>query len=313
MSMDFNAAWPVLVIVVGYLALLVLGSTFRFGVKDVLKSDYNVLFFSILVGLALVSISELIVSLFEILVPPVHGFLSHTSSYIVENLPTIRYFLPYENEQYNNTHFVSVLLVSVVLIVALRPFFNTYKKRNRIIRKHAERRGEHIACFLQDALESKMLIQLSLLNGRVYVGQIVNTPITDIEEKDADVSLQVVLSGHRHSLPGSHSPQPGRERRNSVSGRCQFCDPVGCCTRRDARLSPRTGVQFPAAGGDAPAIVVQGGAGGSGFGGQTWKRRRRKAKPGRIESGRGCWPLKTGLLSGTAGIPTHTGRVKTIR
>lgn len=196
--MDFNAAWPVLVIVTGYLALLVLGSTFRFEIKDVLKSDYNVLFFSILVGLSLVSVSELVVSLFEILAPPVHGFLSYTSSYIVANLPTIRYFLPYENEQYDNTHFVSVLLVSVVLVVIARPFFNTRKKRVKIIRKHAERSGEHIACFLDDAFGSDRLIQLSLLNGRVYIGQIVNTPITDIEEKDADVSLQVVLSGYRN-------------------------------------------------------------------------------------------------------------------
>ncbi len=52
-------------------------------------------------------------------------------------------------------------------------------------------------CYLQDSMENYRLAMLTLSSGKVYIGYVAEPPITEIEEKDSDISFIPLLSGYR--------------------------------------------------------------------------------------------------------------------
>ncbi len=200
--MDFNIAGPVLVIITGYLALLLAGKSFRSEVNSILRADYNLLFFSILVGISLVFVSELLIALFVHFGPGIHFGLFGATGENSANFPLTRSFFPFRSEEYDDAYVISVFVVSVALVILMRIFFNLSsirRKTTKLLFGRAFRRGEYLICYLQDAIDNSRLVMLTLISGKVYVGCVAEPPITEIEEKDSDISFIPIYSGHRDS------------------------------------------------------------------------------------------------------------------
>lgn len=152
--MDFNAAWPVLVIVIGYLALLFAGGSFRSEVNSILKSDYNLLFFSIFVGISFMLASELIIMGLMLFCPGLYSSLSVMSEKISENFLTVRSFFPFKNEEHDglslknekhdDKYFVSVLIISFILMFVMwfvSKLSIVKNKTTNFLLRSAKRRG----------------------------------------------------------------------------------------------------------------------------------------------------------------------------
>lgn len=200
--MEFNVAGPVLVIITGYLALLFAGGNFRSEVNSILKSDYNLLFFSIFVGMLLVFVSELFIALIVNLAPGTHSFLLGVNGEKSENFLLTRSFFPFQSKAYDDAYVISVFMASIVLILCMRIFFSlapVKRKTSKLLTERARKRGEYLICYLQDAIEKSRLVMLTLISGKVYIGYIAEPPITEIEEKDSDISFIPVYSGYRDS------------------------------------------------------------------------------------------------------------------
>ncbi len=198
--MDFNIAGPILVIITGYLALLFAGANFRSEVNSILRSDYNLLFFSIFVGISLVFISELLIALLVHLGPGIHSGLFGAIGEKSANFPLTRSFFPFRSEEYDDAYIISVFMVSIALIFFMRIVFSlapVRRKTEKLLLERARNRGEYLICYLQDSMEDPRLVMLTLVSGKVYVGCVAEPPITEIEEKDSDISFMPVLSGYR--------------------------------------------------------------------------------------------------------------------
>lgn len=97
-------------------------------------------------------------------------------------------FIPYD---YYGTAILSVIL-GFLLPFALNPFYGQEKAQRRT----AEERGELIESIIADSLDRRKLIELSLKNGKVYIGFALRSRM--IRRGESDVALIPLASGYRN-------------------------------------------------------------------------------------------------------------------
>lgn len=96
--------------------------------------------------------------------------------------------MPYD---YYGTAILSVIL-GFLLPFALNPFYG----QERAQRRTAEERGELIESIIADSLDRRKLIELSLKNGKVYIGFAFRSRM--IRRDESDVALIPLASGYRN-------------------------------------------------------------------------------------------------------------------
>ena len=89
-----------------------------------------------------------------------------------------------------NTTFWAAVLATSISVVA-----NAMIGRGRAARLAAEWRGSLTECLMQDCIDSRSFVELTLETGKSYVGLVVESGITTPSE--SDVSIVPIFSGYR--------------------------------------------------------------------------------------------------------------------
>ena len=136
-------------------------------------SGYHLLFRSAMVGVILAAIAHALAV-----------FLNHC-------IPQIREFW-YPLVPIN---YVDTAALSIALAVALPPVINMFYGQERAAKRTAEKYGDLIELVIVDSIERQKMVELSLKNGKSYIGYAIQSNIT--KRGSSDVALAPVASGYR--------------------------------------------------------------------------------------------------------------------
>lgn len=91
--------------------------------------------------------------------------------------------------------YLDTAVVSLVLALVLPPIINRFDSKNDAAKRTAERHGDLMELIISDSIEQQKMIELSLKNGKSYMGYAINNSIT--EPGASDVAVTPVASGYR--------------------------------------------------------------------------------------------------------------------
>ena len=83
----------------------------------------------------------------------------------------------------------------MTLAVLLPVLANVLIRRKRSARWAAKLRGNLMECLMQDSIDSRCLVELTLETGKSYVGRVIDSGICT--SSDSDVHIMPIFSGHR--------------------------------------------------------------------------------------------------------------------
>ena len=142
------------------------------------QSGYHLLFRSALAGIVLAAVAHAIALGLNHFAPDFRtAWYSHIP---VVHIPVV---------------YLDTAILSIVLSVSLPPILNLFYSRDRAAKKTAERYGDLMELIIADSIERQKMVELSLRNGKSYIGYTLESSIT--KRGSSDVALAPVASGYR--------------------------------------------------------------------------------------------------------------------
>ena len=93
--------------------------------------------------------------------------------------------------------YLDTAILSIVLSLVLPPIINMFDSREKAAKRSAQRYGDLMELLIADSIERQKMVELSLQNGKSYIGYAIERSITN--PRACDVALTPVASGYRSS------------------------------------------------------------------------------------------------------------------
>ena len=137
------------------------------------QSGYHLLFRSALAGIVLAAVAHVIAL-------GINHFAPDFRAAWYSHIPVV---------------YLDTAILSVVLSVSLPPILNLFYSRDRAAQQTAERYGDLMELIIADSIERQKMVELSLRNGKSYIGYTLESNIA--KRGSSDVALAPVASGYR--------------------------------------------------------------------------------------------------------------------